>query len=159
MSTTIPLTKHGADQLRKELHYLKTVERPSVISSISEARAHGDLSENAEYDAAKERQSFIETRIIEIEAKLSIAQIIDPLKIESDGRVVFGATIDLKDLELNQKVRYQIVGDDEANIEKGLISISSPFARAIIGKLVGDFIIVEAPIGMRKYKIIQIQYI
>src|ERR1700758_2091235 len=131
--STIPLTKRGADMLRDELQRLKSVERPAVINSIAEARAQGDLSENAEYDAAKEKQGFIEGRIAEIESKLAAAQIIDPAVLDADGRVVFAATVDLEDLDSGNAVTYQIVGDDEANLEHGLISISSPIARALIG--------------------------
>src|SRR6266511_6385106 len=127
----IPMTLHGAERLKKELHRLKTVDRPSVIQALAEARSHGDLSENADYDAAKERQGFIEGRIAEIEHKLAGAQIIDPSHLESaDGRVVFGATVDLEDVETGTRVTYQIVGDDEADLKHGKISVSSPFARA-----------------------------
>src|SRR5690606_19403426 len=134
----IPLTVRGAARLKEELHRLKTVERPAVINAIAEARAQGDLSENAEYDAAKERQGFIEGRIAELEAKLSNAQIIDPATLEADGRVVFGTTVDLEDLETGQTVTYQVVGDTEADIRANLISVSSPIARALIGKSAGD---------------------
>ena len=128
--STIPLTKRGAELLRDELQRLKAVERPAVINAIAEARAQGDLSENAEYDAAKEKQGFIEGRIAEIESKLAAAQVIDPTQVEAEGRVVFGATVELEDLESGDMVTYQIVGDDEANIDHGLISVSSPIARA-----------------------------
>jgi len=130
---TIPLTVRGAELLRQELHRLKHVERPSVITAISEARAQGDLSENADYDAAKERQGFIEGRILELESKLSNAQVIDPKTVNADGRVVFGSTVDLEDLDAGKPVTYQIVGDDEADIAQGLISVSSPIARSLIG--------------------------
>lgn len=157
--SSIPLTKRGADLLKEELHRLKTKERPAVINSISEARAQGDLSENAEYDAAKEKQSFIEGRIVDLESKLSAAQIIDPKNVDAEGRVVFAATVDLEDLESGAKVTYQIVGDDEADLEHGLISVSSPIARALIGKYEGDVAAVEAPGGLREYEIIAIRYI
>jgi transcription elongation factor GreA len=156
--STIPLTKRGADQLRGDLHRLKTVERPSVINAIAEARAQGDLSENAEYDAAKEKQAFIEGRIAELESTLAWAQIIDPKAIDADGRVVFGATVDLEDLESGSKVTYQIVGDNEADLERGLISVSSPIARALIGKSEGDVASVQAPSGIREYEIIEVRY-
>ena len=157
--STIPLTKRGADQLRDELQRLKSVERPSVINSIAEARAHGDLSENAEYDAAKEKQGFIEGRIAEIESKLAGAQIIDPSALDAEGRVVFAATVDLEDLDSGASVTYQIVGDDEADLEHGLISVSSPIARALIGKTEGDVASVQAPGGVREYEIIAVRYI
>jgi transcription elongation factor GreA len=156
--STIPLTKRGADQLRDELQRLKSVERPSVINAIAEARAQGDLSENAEYDAAKEKQSFIEGRIAELESKLSAAQIIDPKVVDADGRIVFAATVDLEDLASGGKVTYQIVGDDEADLEHGLISVSSPIARALIGKYEGDVAAVQAPGGVREYEIIAVRY-
>jgi transcription elongation factor GreA len=157
--STIPLTKRGADQLRDELQRLKSVERPAVISSIAEARAQGDLSENAEYDAAKEKQGFIEGRIAEIESKLAAAQVIDPAALEADGRVVFAATVDLEDLDSGDEVTYQIVGDDEADLEHGLISVSSPIARALIGKSEGDVAAVQAPSGVREYEIIAVRYV
>ncbi|KUZ72236.1 transcription elongation factor GreA [Burkholderia ubonensis] len=157
--STIPLTKRGADQLRDELQRLKSVERPAVINAIAEARAQGDLSENAEYDAAKEKQGFIEGRIAEIESKLSAAQIIDPSSLDADGRVVFAATVELEDLESGDTVRYQIVGDDEADLDHGLISVSSPIARALIGKSEGDVAAVQAPSGVREYEIISVSYI
>ncbi|RDU95627.1 transcription elongation factor GreA [Trinickia dinghuensis] len=157
--STIPLTKRGADQLRDELQRLKSVERPSVINSIAEARAQGDLSENAEYDAAKEKQGFIEGRIAEIESKLAAAQVIDPSALDAEGRVVFAATVDLEDLDSGDKVTYQIVGDDEADIDHGLISVSSPIARALIGKLEGDVAAVQAPSGVREYEIISVRYV
>lgn len=154
-----PLTVNGAELLRAELHRLKTVERPNVIAAIAEARSHGDLSENAEYDAAKERQGFIEGRIAEVEGKLSTAQIIDPTLLDADGRCVFGATIDLEDLGSGTRVVYQIVGDDEADLKAGKISISSPIARALIGKFAGDVAEVQAPGGVREYEIIDVRYI
>jgi len=155
----VPLTKTGAEQLKQELHALKTIERPAVIAAIQEARAHGDLSENAEYDAAKEKQSFIEGRILEVESKLANAQIIDPLEIEADGRCVFGATIMLLDLETEKEVTYQSVGDDEADIKQGKISVSSPISRALIGKYEGDVAEVEAPGGIREYEILGVKYV
>lgn len=157
MSST-PLTVYGAELLKQELHRLKHVERPEVITAISEARAQGDLSENAEYDAAKERQGFIEGRIAEIESKLATAQIIDPADLEQDGRVVFGTTVELIDVENTQKVVYQIVGDDEADLKVGKISISSPIARALIGKSEGDVAIVHAPSGPREVEILSVRY-
>ena len=157
--STIPLTKRGAEQLRDELQRLKSVERPAVINAIAEARAQGDLSENAEYDAAKEKQGFIEGRIAELESKLSAAQIIDPSVLDADGRVVFAATVELEDLESGNTVKYQIVGDDEADIDHGLISVSSPIARALIGKSEGDVAAVQAPSGVREYEIISVSYI
>ena len=155
----VPLTVAGAEKLRIELHSLKTVERPKVIAAIAEARAHGDLSENAEYDAAKERQSFVEGRIAELESKLSNAQIIDPKLLDADGNVVFGSTVDLEDIASNQKVTYQIVGDDEADLKEGKISISSPIARALIGKYPGDMAEVQAPGGVREYEVLDVRYI
>ena len=155
----IPLTVTGAELLRQELHHLKTVERPAVINAISEARAQGDLSENAEYDAAKERQSFVEGRIVELEGKLGSAQIIDPKTISADGRCVFGSTVVLEDTKNGDVVTYQIVGDDEANIRECKISISSPIARALIGKYSGDIAEVQAPSGVREYEVVNVQYI
>jgi transcription elongation factor GreA len=155
----IPLTKTGAEKLRAELHALKTVERPAVIASIKEARAHGDLSENAEYDAAKERQSFIEGRILDLEGKLSNAQIIDPADLDVDGRCVFGATVELADLESGASVTYQIVGEDEADLKTGKISVSSPIARALIGKYAGDVAEVVAPGGVKEYEILDVKYV
>ena len=143
--STVPLTKRGAALLRDELQRLKSVERPAVVNSISEARAQGDLSENAEYDAAKEKQGFIEGRIAEIESKLAGAQVIDPTAVEADGRVIFGATVELEETATGHTVTYQIVGDDEADIDHGLVSISSPIARALIGKSEGDVASVQAP--------------
>lgn len=154
-----PLTLKGAELLREELHRMKTVERPSVIAAIAEARSHGDLSENAEYDAAKERQGFVEGRIKELEGKLSTAQIIDPTLLDADGRCVFGATVDLEDLETGNNVTYQIVGDDEADLKAGKISISSPIARALIGKYAGDVAEVQAPGGIREYEVIEVRYV
>ena len=156
--STIPLTKRGAEALKEELHRLKTVERPAVIQAIAEARAQGDLSENAEYDAAKDRQGFIEGRILEIEGKLSVAQIIDPATLDAGGRVVFGATVDLEDEDSGNAVTYQITGDDEADIKLGRISIGSPIARALIGKEAGDTAEVQAPGGVRRYEIIAVRY-
>jgi len=155
----VPLTVTGAELLRQELHNLKTVERPSVIAAIAEARSHGDLSENAEYDAAKERQSFVEGRIAEVEGKLANAQIIDPKLLDADGRCVFGSTVELEDLEGGDKVAYQIVGDDEADIKQGKISISSPIARALIGKFAGDVAEVQAPGGIREYEVLDVKYV
>ena len=155
----IPLTVRGAQLLRDELHRLKTVERPAVINAIAEARAQGDLSENAEYDAAKEKQGFIEGRIAELEGKLSSAQIIDPASIEAEGRIVFGATVELEDVESGEAVTYQIVGDDEADIKLFKISISSPLARALIGKYAGDTADVQAPGGIRQYEVLDVQYV
>ena len=155
----VPLTTRGAARLRAELEDLKSVKRPAVIHAIAEARAHGDLSENAEYAAAKERQSFIEGRIAEVESKLSNAQIIDPKLIDSDGGCVFGATIELEDMNNGDVVTYQIVGDDEADIKQGKISISSPIARALIGKHAGDVAEVKAPGGVREYEIRDVKYI
>jgi len=155
----VPLTVVGAETLRKELHNLKTVERPSVINAISEARAQGDLSENAEYEAAKEKQSFVEGRIIELEFKLGSAQIIDPKTLNADGRCVFGSTVVLEDVNNGDVVTYQIVGDDEADIKKRKISISSPIARALIGKSSGDVAEVQAPGGVREYEVVEVQYI
>jgi transcription elongation factor GreA len=155
----IPLTVVGAELLRNELHHLKTVDRPWVINAISEARAQGDLSENAEYEAAKERQSFVEGRIIELGSKLGNAQVIDPKTLSADGRCVFGATVRLEDLASGDVVTYQIVGDDEADIRQCKISISSPIARALIGKYSGDIAEVQAPGGVREYEIVNVQYV
>lgn len=154
-----PLTVHGAERLRAELHKMKTVERPAVIAAIAEARAHGDLSENAEYDAAKDRQGFVEGRIRELESKLSNAQIIDPKLLDADGRCVFGATVELEDMDSEAKVVYQIVGEDEADVKEGKISISSPIARALIGKYAGDVAEVKAPGGVREYEIVDVRYV
>lgn len=158
MVAKTPLTVKGAELLRTELHELKSVQRPAIITAIAEARSHGDLSENAEYAAAKERQSFIEGRIAEIESKISNAQIIDPSTMDTDGRCVFGATVDLEEIG-GSAVTYQIVGDDEADIKQGKISISSPIARALIGKYAGDVAEVQAPGGVREYEIIDIRYV
>lgn len=157
MST--PITKRGAELLKEELHQLKTKERRAVIEAIAEARSHGDLSENAEYDAAKDRQSFIEGRIAELEGKLSSCQIIDPAELDADGRVVFAATVDLEDLETGEKVTYQIVGVDEADLKENKVSITSPIARALIGKTAGDIVDVQAPAGIREYEIIGVRYV
>jgi transcription elongation factor GreA len=154
----VPLTVKGAEKLRAELQQLKAVERPSVIAAIAEARSHGDLSENAEYDAAKERQGFVEGRIQEVEGKLSHAQIIDPKLLDADGRCVFGATLDLEDQESGAQVSYQIVGEDEADIKGGKISINSPIARALIGKFAGDIAQVQAPGGVREYEVLDVRY-
>jgi transcription elongation factor GreA len=157
--SSVPLTKFGAELLKQELHKLKSKERPAVISAIAEARAHGDLSENADYDAAKERQSFIEGRIADIDGKLSAAQIIDPTTLDAEGRVVFASTVHLEDLETGQKVTYQIVGEDEADIKESKVSITSPIARALIGKYAGDVVGVQAPSGVREYEVLDVQYI
>ncbi|MEK0418667.1 MAG: hypothetical protein RI949_2673 [Pseudomonadota bacterium] len=156
---TIPLTRRGAEKLKEELHRLKSVERHAVIQAIAEARAQGDLSENAEYDAAKDKQGFIEGRILELEAKLAAAQVIDPSTLDADGRVVFGATVDLEDQDSGGRVTYQIVGDDEADLKLGLISISSPIARALIGKSEGDVADVQAPGGVKSYEIVGVRYV
>ena len=155
---TIPITKRGADKLKAELHQLKAFERPAVINAIAEARAQGDLSENAEYEAAKDKQGFVEGRIQEIEGKLSVAQIIDPAALHAGGRVVFGATVDLEDQDSGQKVTYQIVGEDEADLKLGLININSPIARALIGKEEGDVAEVQAPGGLRSYEVVAVRY-
>ena len=156
---TIPLTKRGVTKLKDELQQLKGVERHAVIRAISEARAQGDLSENAEYEAAKDKQGFIEGRILEIESKLAAAQVIDPAAVDAGGRVVFGATVDLEEEASGQKVTYQIVGDDEADLKLGLISISSPIARAMIGKEAGDVAEVQAPGGLKHYEIVDVRYL
>ena len=156
--STIPLTRRGAEKLREELARLKNVERHAVIQAISEARAQGDLSENAEYEAAKDKQGFIEGRILEVESKLAAAQIIDPSTLDAEGRVVFGSTVDLEDEDSGVKVTYQIVGDDEADLKLGLVSISSPIARALIGKVAGDIAEVQAPGGVRSYEIMGVRY-
>ncbi len=156
---TIPITKRGAEKLKAELHKLKTVERPWVIGAISEARAQGDLSENAEYEAAKDRQGFIEGRIQEVEGKLSACQIIDPADLHADGKVVFGATVELEDEASGTRVKYQIVGVDEADLKLGLINIGSPIARALIGKEQGDTAEVQAPGGIKHYEIIAVSYV
>jgi len=155
---TIPITKRGAELLKAELHKLKTVDRPGVINAISDARAQGDLSENAEYEAAKDRQGFIEGRIQEIESKLAAAQVIDPATVEADGKIVFGATVQLEEEHSGEKVTYQIVGEDEADLKQGLINISSPIARALIGKAQGDTAEVQAPGGVKHYEIVEVRY-
>jgi len=155
---TIPLTKFGAEKLKDELHRLKTVERHAVIQAIAEARAQGDLSENAEYEAAKDKQGFIEGRILEIEGKLAAAQIIDPSTVDAGGRIVFGTTVDLEEESSGAEVTYQIVGDDEADLKLGKISISSPIARALIGKEAGDVADVMAPGGVKRYEIVEVRY-
>ena len=156
---TIPITKRGAEKLKEELQRLKTIERPGVIAAIAEARSHGDLSENAEYDAAKDRQGFIEGRIQEVESKLSAAQIIDPTQLDAGGKVVFGATVDLEDEDSGDAVTYQIVGEDEADLKHGLINVSSPIARALIGKEEGDTAVVQAPGGERRYEVVGVRYL
>lgn len=158
MATTLPITTRGAEMLREELHRLKTVERPSVINAIAEARAQGDLSENADYDAAKDRQGFIEGRIQEIEGKLSVAQVINPAEVDAGGKVVFGATVELEEEDSGEGVTYQIVGEDEADLKKGLINVSSPIARALIGKEEGDTAVVQAPGGEKRYEIVAVSY-
>ncbi len=156
---TIPITLRGAEKLKAELHQLKTVERPSVINAIAEARAQGDLSENAEYEAAKDRQGFVEGRIQEVEGKLSAAQIIDPASVDAGGRIVFGTTVELEEESTGEVVKYQIVGEDEADLKLGLINISSPIARALIGKEEGDVAVVQAPGGEKRYEIVAVSYI
>jgi transcription elongation factor GreA len=156
---TIPLTRRGAEKLKEELHRLKTVERHAVIQAIAEARAQGDLSENAEYDAAKDKQGFIEGRIAELEGKLAAAQVIEPSSLDAGGKVVFGATVDLEDEDSGTKATYQIVGDDEADLKLGLISISSPIARALIGKEAGDVAEVQAPGGLKNWEIVKVRYV
>ena len=156
---TIPITLRGAEKLKAELHQLKTVERPSVINAIAEARAQGDLSENAEYEAAKDRQGFVEGRIQEVEGKLSAAQIIDPATVDAGGKVVFGTTVELEEESTGEVVKYQIVGEDEADLKLGLINISSPIARALIGKEEGDVAVVQAPGGEKRYEIVAVSYL
>ncbi len=156
---TLPITKRGAEKLKAELHQLKTVDRPWVINAIAEARAQGDLSENAEYDAAKDRQGFIEGRIQEIEGKLSAALVIDPSQVDAEGKVVFGSTVALEDEETGDQVTYQIVGEDEADLKLGLVNISSPIARALIGKAEGDTAEVRAPGGIKRYEIVTVSYV
>ena len=155
---TLPITKRGAEALKAELHRLKTIERPTVINAISEARAQGDLSENAEYDAAKDKQAFVEGRIQELEGKLSAAQIIDPATLDTGGRVVFGATVELEDENSGDKVTYQIVGEDEADIKLGRLNINSPIARALIGRNEGDVAEFQAPGGLRRYEVVTVSY-
>jgi transcription elongation factor GreA len=157
--STIPLTRRGSEKLKEELQRLKNVERHAVIQAIAEARAQGDLSENAEYEAAKDKQGFIEGRILEIEGKLAAAQVIDPSTLDADGRVVFGSTVDLEDESSGTRVTYQIVGDDEADLKLGLISISSPIARALIGRSAGDVAEVRAPGGLKTYEVIGVRYL
>jgi transcription elongation factor GreA len=157
--SSVPLTKYGAELLKQELHQLKTKERRVVIDAIAEARSHGDLSENAEYDAAKERQSFVEGRISELEGTLGAAQIIDPTQLDAEGRVVFAATVDLEEIETGAKVSYQIVGLDEADIKLNKVSVTSPIARALIGKYAGDVVEVQAPSGPREYEVLVVRYI
>ncbi len=156
---TLPITKRGADILKAELHKLKTVERPAVINAIAEARAQGDLSENAEYESAKDKQGFVEGRIQEIEGKLSVAQIINPAELDAGGRVVFGTTVLLEDEDSGDQFTYQIVGEDEADIKLGLVNINSPIARALIGKEEGDVAEVQAPGGLRRYEVVTVSYI
>lgn len=159
MMDKIPMTINGYENLQAEIKRLKTTERPQIIAAIAEARKHGDLSENAEYDAAKEKQSFIEGRIIELESKLASAEIIDPSTIDSDGRCVFGATVKIKNLASEQIVTYQIVGEDEADIKKGKVSIKSPIARGLIGKSIGDVAEVVAPVGGVEYEVLSITFV
>jgi len=154
----VPMTVVGAEKLKAELDQLKKVERPRIIAAIAEARAHGDLSENAEYHAAREQQSFAEGRIKEIEAKLSLAQVIDPSKLNAEGRVVFGATVILADEDSGEEVKYQLVGEDEADIEAGMISVTSPIARGIIGKEEGEVVQVQVPAGTKTYEIVEVSY-
>jgi transcription elongation factor GreA len=156
---TIPLTKRGAEQLKEELQRLKSVERHAVIQAIAEARAQGDLSENAEYEAAKDKQGFIEGRIQELESKLAAAQVIDPAALDAEGKVVFGSTVELEDEDTGTRVTYQIVGDDEADLKLGKISISSPISRALIGKSAGDVAEVQAPGGLRHWEVIEVRYV
>ena len=158
MTKKVPMTVAGAKRLKAELQRLKTVERPAVIAAIAEARSHGDLSENAEYDAAKERQGFIEGRIAELEASSPTRRSSIPTQLDADGRVVFGATVELEDVDSGETVTYQIVGDDEADIKHGKISVSSPIARALIGKVAGDVAEVQAPGGVREYEILAVRY-
>ena len=155
----IPLTVRGAEMLKQELQHLKSVERPAIIEAIAEARTHGDLSENAEYEAAKEKQGFIEGRISELEYKLSVAHIINPAEIHAEGKIVFGSTVTLEDMETEEQVTYQIVGEDEADIKERKIYVVSPIARALIGKEEGDVAEVQAPGGVREYDIISVEYI
>jgi len=156
--SVFPMTVLGAERLKGELQRLKSVERPSVIQAIAEARSHGDLSENADYDAAKERQGFIEGRIAEIENKLAGAQVIDPSTVDGDGRVVFGATVEIEDVEAGTRRTWRIVGDDEADVRENMVSVNSPLARALIGKEEGDSVEVQAPGGVRTYEIIAVSY-
>jgi len=155
----VPLTVSGAEKLRTELFELKAVVRPRIINAIAEAREHGDLKENAEYHAAREQQSFSEGRIAEIEGKLSNAQVIDVTQMNAGGKVIFGATVEIEDIDSGETVTYQIVGEDEADIKAGRISVGSPIARALIGKEVEDVVIVKAPVGDKEYEILSIKYI
>ncbi len=155
----IPMTNEGALKLREELDRLKSVERPQIIQAIAEAREHGDLKENAEYHAAKEQQAFLEGRINEVESKLSNAQIIDVTKMENKGKVIFGATVVLMNMDTDEEVKYQIVGDDEADLKFAKISVNSPIARAIIGKSEGDMTVVQTPNGEVEYEVTEVQYI
>jgi transcription elongation factor GreA len=157
--TAIPITARGAEMLKAELNRLKAVDRPVIIQAIKDAREKGDLSENAEYEAARERQGFIEGRIKELESKVSALQVIDPTSVDADGRIVFGATVELEEVESGARVKYQIVGDDEADIKAGLISVSSPIARALIGKSEGDVAEVAAPAGRREYEVLDVRYV
>lgn len=157
--TRVPITSRGAERLRAELHGLKTVERPKIIREIADARAHGDLRENAEYHAAREQQGFIEGRIAEIEDKLSSADVIDPRELNAGDRVVFGATVELASIDTGEEVEYQIVGEIEADIKRGLISVTSPIARALIGKREGDEVTVSAPAGQKIYEILAVKYV
>ncbi|QRF55128.1 transcription elongation factor GreA [Variovorax sp. UC122_21] len=159
MATTIPITKRGAEKLRDELRRLKTVERPAIINAIAEARAQGDISENAEYEVAKDRQGFIEGRILEIEGKLSAAQVIDPTELDAGGKVVFASTVELEEEDSGDPVKYQIVGEDEADLKQGLINVSSPIARALIGKEEGDSVEVQTPGGLKRYEIVAVSYL
>ncbi|MET3177127.1 transcription elongation factor GreA [Variovorax sp. NFACC27] len=156
---TIPITKRGAEKLREELRRLKSVERPAIINAIAEARAQGDISENAEYEAAKDRQGFIEGRILEVEGKLSAAQVIDPTELDAGGKVVFGSTVELEEEDSGDAVKYQIVGEDEADLKQGLINVSSPIARALIGKEEGDTAEVQTPGGLKRYEIVAVSYL
>jgi transcription elongation factor GreA len=156
---TIPITKRGAEKLREELRRLKSQDRPAIIGAIAEARAQGDISENAEYEAAKDRQGFIEGRILEIEGKLSAAQVIDPSELDAGGKVVFGSTVELEEEDSGEAVQYQIVGEDEADLKQGLINVSSPIARALIGKEEGDAVEVQTPGGLKRYEIVVVRYL
>ena len=155
----VPMTVRGFDSLKEELRWRQQEERPRIIEAISEARSHGDLSENAEYESAKERQSFIEGRIADLEGKLSAAQIIDPVLLDAEGRIVFGSTVRLEDMDSGDEVTYQIVGVDEADLKEKKVSITSPIARALIGKSAGDVVEVQAPAGIREYEVLEVRYI
>jgi transcription elongation factor GreA len=157
--SAIPITARGAEMLKAELNRLKAVDRPSIIQAIKDAREKGDLSENAEYEAARERQGFIEGRIKELEGKVAALQVIDPASVDAGGRIVFGATVELEEVESGIRVKYQIVGDDEADIKAGLVSVSSPIARALIGKAEGDVAEVSAPAGPREYEVLDVRYV